>query len=209
MKSTSPAPQTRMTAPTAVTASAGKAWDAVIDVFAEHNIPIRNMERVSGFITSDLLGTHATDVQYADCGSFMGKPWAPTDVIYNVVVRGDSSASTVRVTARWRGGTGPANAPRPDCTSNLSWESAFESRVKAIAEGRQQGIALPPAIQCTQSGPADSAELNGEDMGVDVLSPNAAGTCVTHHCGFRYGATRMTRDAAIRKCREETAALKP
>jgi len=37
-----------------VTSSFGRAWDAVIDVFAEANTPIRTMERASGFIAAEL-----------------------------------------------------------------------------------------------------------------------------------------------------------
>ena len=37
-----------------VTSSFGRAWDAVIDVFAEANKPIRTMERASGFIAAEL-----------------------------------------------------------------------------------------------------------------------------------------------------------
>lgn len=36
-----------------VSASFGKTWDAVIDVFAVKNIPIRTLERVSGLIAAE------------------------------------------------------------------------------------------------------------------------------------------------------------
>jgi hypothetical protein len=38
---------------TAVAASFGRTWDAVIDHFAERNISIRTMERSSGFIAAE------------------------------------------------------------------------------------------------------------------------------------------------------------
>jgi len=43
-----------------------KIWDAVIETFAEKNIPISNMEKVSGFIASQ--ETRVPSV-YADCGA--------------------------------------------------------------------------------------------------------------------------------------------
>ncbi|MGH9897071.1 MAG: hypothetical protein ACREA0_34765, partial [bacterium] len=40
---------------TEVTASFGRTWDAVIDEFADRNIPIRTIERASGLIATELL----------------------------------------------------------------------------------------------------------------------------------------------------------
>lgn len=124
-----------------VNASAGKTWDAVIDVFGERNIPIKNMERVSGFISTDFLRAALADTSYADCGrQFLGATIWPTLATYNVIVRGDSSASTVRVNVRWTSGDAAlrsATGAGLECSTNGKWETAFEARVKAIAEAKR------------------------------------------------------------------------
>lgn len=43
-----------------------KAWEAVIETFAELNLPIMNMEKASGFITTDWLDP---DRSFYDCGT--------------------------------------------------------------------------------------------------------------------------------------------
>lgn len=124
---------------TTVSATMGKTWDAVIDVFGEHNIPIKNMERVSGFISTDPLRGTVRDTANADCGKMLGTKVPPVLATYNVIVRGDSSTSTVRVNIRWTAGSPDPNAPARSvtvCSSTGVWESTFESRVKAIAESK-------------------------------------------------------------------------
>src|SRR5438132_5697412 len=54
--------------PTYVAASFAKTWDAVIDVFAERNIPLRTLDRSSGFAATDELGADGS-ARWADCGS--------------------------------------------------------------------------------------------------------------------------------------------
>jgi len=85
-----------------VTSSFGRAWDAVIDVFAEANTPIRTMERASGFIATELATIPVyTSAQrtfahsLADCGYRGEAVYVPTSAFYNIVVRGDSAHSTV------------------------------------------------------------------------------------------------------------------
>jgi hypothetical protein len=52
--------------PTAVAASFGKTWDGVIDEFASRNIPIKAMDRASGFIATDALSaSHSSRVRSA------------------------------------------------------------------------------------------------------------------------------------------------
>lgn len=126
-----PAPRTG----TAVTAGTHRTWDAVIEVFAERNIPISNMERASGFISTDQL---AVDPQsgkaYADCGLIMGMPIPADRATYNVLVRGDSARSTVKVTVRFTQG-GRSNDPQLiECSTRGTWETEFEADVKRRAE---------------------------------------------------------------------------
>lgn len=124
---------------TEVSASAAKTWDAVIDVFAERNIPIRNMERASGFISTDALAVSSRQATtWADCGTSMGVALAPDKATYNVLVRGDSSHANVKVTVRWTMGGGSAGmmgnvAPR-ECATKGVWEKDMQASVKARAE---------------------------------------------------------------------------
>jgi hypothetical protein len=54
----------------------------------------------------------------------------PTHARYEIEIQGDSTQSTIRATAYW---TGPTPA---DCTSNGTWEAAFEKEVrKQVAVG--------------------------------------------------------------------------
>jgi hypothetical protein len=120
-----------------VAASVGRTWDAVIDLFADRNIPIATMERVSGFIATQTLSVGREGTEWADCGSFKSTPIVPDHVVYNVRVLGDSSQSTVRVTTRWTQGS-KSELPS-DCPSKGVWETDFEKAVKARAEGKSVG----------------------------------------------------------------------
>lgn len=122
---------------TQVRAPFAKTWNAVIDVFAERNIPIKNMERASGFISTDELAVpviqgHADSL--ADCGRVIGMPLPPDRATYNVLVRGDSTSSTAKVTVRWTQGGTPSDPKLIECTTRGVWEAAFESDVKTRAE---------------------------------------------------------------------------
>lgn len=116
---------------TPVSASFGKTWDAVIDIFAAQNIPIRNMERASGFIAAEPATVAVKDgEQWSDCGGAMGGHLGALEATYNVLVRGDSTHATVRATVLWaRPGTAQT------CTTKGVWEQNFEALVKARAEG--------------------------------------------------------------------------
>lgn len=56
------------------------AWQAVIEVFAELNLPISNMEKVSGLIVTDWISFRYQDNKtgYCDCGT-VGFPFSETD----------------------------------------------------------------------------------------------------------------------------------
>jgi hypothetical protein len=123
---------------TTVAASQSKTWDAVIDVFADRSIPIKNMERASGFIATDPLGTRTVDLAMVDCGKDgLKQPRFPTLASYNVLVRGDSTSSNVKATVRWtsRSGSGKDEI-LIECTTKGVWESQFERDVKLRAEGK-------------------------------------------------------------------------
>jgi hypothetical protein len=138
-----PAPATSRDG-TPVAASFGRTWDAVIDEFAKRNIPIRTIERASGFIATEMLTVpvepngdrvHPSDVK-ADCGwVHRGYGIFPTHAVYNIVVRGDSARSVVRVTPKWTHVDYVKYAPvTTDCSSSGLWESSLEEGIKGRAE---------------------------------------------------------------------------
>lgn len=93
--------------PVTIEASFGRTWDAVIDHFAVGSIPIQTIERVSGLIVTRPLripGTREQAQVYADCGTDMlGTTGWPTESSYNIRVTGDSTRSSIRVTAIFAG----------------------------------------------------------------------------------------------------------
>src|SRR6266705_3775805 len=97
-----PAPPVPRAGVTQVAASFSKTWDAVIDDFASQNVPIKTIDRTSGLIVAERLSVARDAGDVADCGTDMmiGRLY-PTSATYNVLVRGDSTKSTVRVTVRW------------------------------------------------------------------------------------------------------------
>lgn len=127
---------------TTVNASFGKSWNAVVDVLTERNIPIKTIDRTSGLIATDQLSvTRDMGVDdAADCGKdAVGVKAYPTNASYNVLVRGDSSTTVVRVTTRWvRIGKsrsfGSTDNVSEECGSTGAWETDVERRIKAIAE---------------------------------------------------------------------------
>jgi hypothetical protein len=131
-----PAPPTSRDA-TVVNASMGRTWDAVIDLFAARTIPIRTIERVSSIIVTDQLTVGSEGKAYADCGEFSSgadkSHLTPNFATYNVLVRGDSTSSTVKVTVGWslRSESGASR----ECSTTHVWEKAFESDVKTRSEG--------------------------------------------------------------------------
>ncbi len=121
---------------TPVSATAGQTWDAVIDLFAARNIPIRTIEKASGLIASDELAVDPADgPKWGDCGELGNNHYYPNEAVYNVVVRGDSAGASVRTTVRWTHRTG-GDDPDRDCATTYVWEEGLETEVKSRAEYR-------------------------------------------------------------------------
>ena len=122
--------------PTPVAAPALKTWSAVVDVFAERNIPISVMDRASGFIGTQQLAVPLSIADsLANCGTMIGIPLYADFAVYNALVRGDSSTSTVLVTIKFTNGGKPNDPVIRDCSTLGRWESTFEADVKRRAEG--------------------------------------------------------------------------
>jgi hypothetical protein len=121
-----------------IAAPVAKTWDAVIDVFASKNIPIKTMDRSSGFIATEEMSvpfTPRTESPYADCGKKMGIAQPPTHANYNIRVKGDSTRSSVQVSVFWKD-VNPAAGAATQCSSKGIWETEAEQEIKARAEGR-------------------------------------------------------------------------
>ena len=125
---------------TTVQASFGKTWESVIDVFGERNISIKTLDRASGLIAAEPMTVGTKDETLADCG----KDWAgtvmyPTNATWNVLVRGDSTRSTIKANVRFirvgsARGFGNTNQVTEDCSTRGAWETAFEAQIKERAE---------------------------------------------------------------------------
>jgi hypothetical protein len=128
----------------------GQTWDAVIDLFALRNIPIRTIERASGIIATEGLRVGPEGILWGYCGKKGRAEYYPTTAIYNVLVRGDSTNSTVRTTVRWSHIDVDRNL---DCTSNYTWELEFEHDVKTRAEAAPRYAASRPPSASSPSDP--------------------------------------------------------
>lgn len=120
---------------TSVAASFDATWDATIDHFAENNIPIATIERASGIIaTTELRVDSETAEESSDCGTGQGVSvdmrFHATSAVYNILVRGDERASTVRATVSW---TNPS--ANFECHTTGVWETRTEEAIRERAEG--------------------------------------------------------------------------
>lgn len=129
--------------PKPVEASFGRTWDAVIERFAEDRIPIRTIERASGFLATEPMPVPSSmneEADWADCGTapFIGRLY-PTEASYHIVVRGDSTRSTVRASVRWTTPIGSEEYTSDrECATTGNWETALEEGIAARAEARER-----------------------------------------------------------------------
>jgi hypothetical protein len=122
--------------PTVVNASFTRTWSAMIDVFAERTIPLRTLDRASGFAATEEMSVDGS-TRWGDCGSdAVHGQVGPRHAIWNVRVKGDSTTATVLVTVRWWlfRGMGGSETRRIDCVTTGAWERAAEADIKARAE---------------------------------------------------------------------------
>jgi hypothetical protein len=155
----SPAPRDA----TQVRAPAATTWDALIEVFGTHGIPIRSVDPGSGLLVTDELRVGREGRESADCGKAGGERLAPNFARYNALVRGDALTSTVKVTAVWshQGGKRTVN----DCATTNHFEQALEDEVQQRAEsggqvaGRGPGGAGRAAPGGPPRGPGSSETL--------------------------------------------------
>jgi hypothetical protein len=118
--------------PMAVNASFGRTWDAVVAAFKARNRTI-STDRRSGSVLSGPWAVLESDSSWSDCGTAgaNARVMRPDNVHYTVVVKGDSTASTVLATAVFGAAAGLLVT---QCTSKGTWEAEFEADVKSRAE---------------------------------------------------------------------------
>lgn len=118
---TPPAPVTAPT-PSAIAAGFNQAWNGVIDVLAEENVPVKTLDRSSGFVVAEVATMDMSTLEkFTNCGGFMdmmvnSERFGVAN--YNILVRGDSTASNVKVTARFTHGS-------TVCATKNVFESGF------------------------------------------------------------------------------------
>ena len=121
-------------ADTVVNAPFASTWAAVLDWFARSSVPVKRMDRSSGFITAEATRLGGSNRLYGNCNR-MGIAIVPPDgATFYVVVEGDSTRSSVGVTADWIGHN--SKGQRLSCVTSGQWEQEFESAIKARAEAR-------------------------------------------------------------------------
>jgi hypothetical protein len=135
-----PEPTSAPRPPAPISASVARTWDAVIDQLGEQAIPLRSMEKASGFIATQTIamqGVTTEPTKWADCGTFASFHFAPTAVEYTILVRGDSTRASVRSSARYLLVKNDGTSAGPtECVSNGVFEASFEESVKRRAEAR-------------------------------------------------------------------------
>ncbi len=127
--------------PMQVNAPLEKTWDAVIDVFASKNIPVKTLDHSSGFIVAEEMRVPPPEKRgeasaYADCGSYNRIPLFPTRANYNIRVKGDSTRSSVQVTVFWKNVYDLNTGATTDCSTSGVWETDAETEIKKRAEQR-------------------------------------------------------------------------
>ena len=123
-----------------------QTWQAVIEVFAQNQIPIKTIDRASGLLVAEPLrfnlrnfsssytgkmGSLVTsDYEYADCGHSAAIKYNPTFARFNAQIRqkGDSSVLRVNVLYEWTPQTNlerqyENQLERKICVSTGKWEN--------------------------------------------------------------------------------------
>lgn len=118
-----------------------QTWDAVVEFFAVQLIPVRTIERASGYVAAERLGIASSrDESFArslaDCGVLLGEggrriEYYPSSALFNVLVRGDSLTSSVRVTIDFVSWENPqTEMRRRPCVSKGRYESMIAEYVR-------------------------------------------------------------------------------
>ncbi|MDB4960426.1 MAG: hypothetical protein JWP01_425 [Myxococcales bacterium] len=160
------APSTHAVNTTATVAASYEAtWTAVLDLFAENNWAILNLDKDSGLVTTDWM---RIEDKYADCGNAPLLTTDQTSVRFNVRVKSDEGSSEVAVNASFRQlRSFDGKSHVVDCTTNGTVEGFIHRMVdsrafsndKRKAKKQERAAkaeqAAPPIFYCTEA-PADA-----------------------------------------------------
>ncbi len=115
-----------------VAASFGRTWDAALAALAARKITV-NVDRNGGMIMSIGLSVAENDSSWTSCGTagVNARVMRPEIVRYKVMVKGDSTKSTLKAEAMFGSDAGLLVA---QCPSKGTWEAEFEAEVKSKAE---------------------------------------------------------------------------
>lgn len=117
---------------TQVNASFSRVWDAVVDRFARSSVPVKTIDRSSGLIAAESMRINGDLSSYGGCNVMGVRNAPPVGAGFNVLIHGDSTRSSIVVTADWIGVDGAGN--RIGCVTTGKWEQEFEAAIKARAE---------------------------------------------------------------------------
>jgi hypothetical protein len=133
-----------------------QTWAAVIEVLAEHNWLIQNLEKDSGLIATDWMGIPLSS-PFVDCGTPGMVNVTGRSMRFNVLLRpaGPSTSMTVNVAAV-QTQTNETGVYRVECTSTGELEQRLHRGVaRAVARGPRSGggaAPSPPAATAPASG---------------------------------------------------------
>lgn len=127
---TAPAPRTIINA-FSFSTSLDTVWSATVETFAELNLPIDNMEKDSGLITTDWINFTGTgNKEWCDCGGLGIAVENSRRGKFNVFVKQTGTTVSVRVNCQFQqvaslGGT----VVNRECVSTGSLESRINSLI--------------------------------------------------------------------------------
>ena len=118
---------------TPVAASRDRTWEAVMAYTTENShyfLGIETVDKESGLLISrPTYFPMGAKRSWADCGKTLVLPNFPDKVIWNIVVTGNDTSSTVRVNGRWF-----HNEGEPCKASKGVLEREMMDRIRAYAE---------------------------------------------------------------------------
>jgi hypothetical protein len=127
-----PPPSPPLPQPVVLSTPVSDVWDIVIQYFAENHAPIRTIDRASGLIVTDLMPVADSNANtWARCPSGIVVHGQATSGSFSVLVHGDSTRTTVGVTATWSDAQFATS-----CTTKGAWEAMFFEAVQSRAATR-------------------------------------------------------------------------